>query len=106
MTTQSQDTAAFSKNQSHLQSKLLMPQSESLLMSQRSTKMESMNMRDIKNYDSMFEANDSLANLSLNQSISVPTKKDSELERAKIEKTLKILDRREISLWNAQEKVK
>ena len=68
--------------------------------------MESMNMRDIKNYDSMFEANDSLANLSFNQSISVPTKKDSELERAKIEKTLKILDRREISLWNAQEKVK
>ena len=43
-----------------------MPQSESLLMSQRSMKMESMNMRDIKNYDSMFEANDSLANLSLN----------------------------------------
>ena len=83
-----------------------MPQSESLLMSQRSVKLESMNMRDIKNYDSMFEANDSLANLSLNQSISVPTKKDSELERAKIEKTLKILDRREISLWDAQEKAK
>ena len=67
-----------------------------------------MGMKEIKNYDSMFEANESLANLSLNlnQSMAVPTKKDVELERARIEKTLKILDKREIELGNAQEKVK
>ena len=35
-------------------------------MSQRSVRMESVNMKDIKNYDSMFEGNDSLANLSFN----------------------------------------
>ena len=65
-------------------------------------------MKDIKNYDSMFEGNESLANLSLNlnQSLVVPFKKDAELERARIEKTLKILDKREIELCNAQEKVK
>ena len=72
-------------------------------------------MKEIRNYDSMFDfgANDSLANefaglsmiSNLNSTVGVPTKKDQEVERRIIEKTLKILDKREIDLWNAQEQV-
>jgi hypothetical protein len=90
------NTSVMAKNNSHFQSALKMPV-ESLLVSHRSNQRDSIGIKDIRNYDSMFEMG---TNSLLSSTQNIP-KKDAEVERAKIDKALKNLDKREIELWNA-----